>query len=856
MDRVCDLCLMVSVLIVPFTMAGIQETGILIFVSASLLMGLAWSVRRLISPTAGSGFSGAELIVVAAVGLVGMQMMPLAPDVMSRVAPFSSQYLDVWGTPNGESFGGNAWSTISLTPALTRSGLVLLIGYSIFFLTLVQHMKTMDDVDRVIRLVATAAAAMAFVGLVQLFFGNGQFLWLFDHPFRDADWPAKGTFTNQNHFAHFLALGTGPLIWCWRRHVPKIKKKHDIPGKVKAAGFGLSRVQTGAGHQKIIGVSLALVGFAVVLTFSRGGIAAFILALLVSSIILADRWQQIAKLVAPVLIFILFGLAAFGTESLENKWNMIARADSVESLSKGRFLLWGALADAVPHFWQAGSGLGSHAEVYPTWLGQQSVVRFSHAESGYLQVLLEMGLPGFFLLLAGISLCFRWCSITFRNGNMEERQRITVLSSGLIVSVAHSVVDFVWYIPATMVLTLVIAACACRSFQLRGDVGVDCRQRRWPVFLACVLIVLVLPAGRLSADVAAKDAASEQDWMTFRKHAIDGLRYSNYDSLAAVDERLDLMITHLENCVRIDPADFRAMSDLSALYLRRFERGQLTAENQMTVHEIRNTVRSVGFESNKAVGEWLFTAFGRNSADLYRALITSRKAVQGQPLRGENYLVMAQVSFLTGLSSESEEALIAQSVRLRPYSAPIRYLAGMALVEQGNMDGACDHWGAAFAVDPQIRKLIIHALATQFSAAEVIDRLDPQADGLWLLFDEYGRLGQPNQQTVAANIYSRRFKEFMATVNDSDQDFWTHGHQIFSFMGSQQKALSCLQHAVQQQPGNYSLRRKFAMELLVHQHYEASRKQLEWCRVRRPDDKTINSALAKIRAVIERGGES
>jgi O-antigen ligase/tetratricopeptide (TPR) repeat protein len=857
MDRTCDLCLWGAMFVVPLTMAGIQETGIAIFVGCSLLMGLVWAVRQLAYPTtSSSGFSGAEIIAFAAVGLVGLQLVPLSPGVLQSLAPFSSEYLAVWGESNGKILGGQAWPTISLTPALTQSGLVLLIGYCVFFLTLVRHLKTIEHVDQTIRMIAVAVSIMAIIGLAQLFFGNGKFLWVFDHPFRHARWPAKGTFTNQNHFAHFLALGIGPLIWWWQNCGPKRKSKHDKVGQVRAQGFGLSRVKTGANQQYLIAIAAAVAVFACLLTISRGGIVAFVIATLVSMTILAGHWRTTIKLLVPLLIFAVVGLTAVGTDALEEKWNTIARADSLESLSSGRFHLWAALEQAIPHFWKCGAGLGSHAEVYPTWMSKDFGLRFSHAESGYLQVLVELGVPGLILLLSGIALCARWCWKTFRTGNATERQRIIILAAGLITSVVHSLIDFVWYIPGTMILTLVIAACACRCFQLRENTQTDQPLTWGSKVFPCVLIVLLLPAGRLAADVAVRDAASEQDWMGYRKHAIVGGDKSSYESVAPLDERLDLLISHLENCVRIDPADFRAMSDLSALYLRRFDREQLNAENQMAVREIRNTVRSVDFESNKAVGKWLFSAFGRSSADLYRALITARKAVTGQPLRGENYLVLAQVGFLTGLSSESEAALIAQAVRLRPHNAPIRYLAGMALVEQGDMDGACAHWRSAFAVDPQIRRLIIHGLASQYSAAEVIERLDPNADGLWLIFHEYRKLEQVDQQLITAEIYDKRFSEVVATADALDLNFWQRSHHIFTFLKSHRKALACLHHAVRQQPGNYSLRSSYAMELLDNHHYEASRQQLEWCRLRRPDDIAVTSALEKLKASIKPGGES
>ena len=857
MDRTSDLCLWVAVLVVPLTMAGIQETGIAIFVGSGLLMGLVWAVRQLAYPTSMPQFSGAEIIIAAATGLVALQLVPLSPKVLQTLAPFSSEYLALWAEPPGATLGGQSWSTISLTPSLTRSGLVLLIGYGVFFFALVQHLKTIEDVDRTIRLIAVAAVAMAVIGLAQLFFGNGKFLWVFDHPFRHAKWPAKGAFTNQNHFAHFLALGIGPLIWCWQNWGPKRQNKHDVAGQVRTQGFGLSRTKTGANRQYLISIATAVVGLAAVLSFSRGGIAVMLVAVLVSTAAFAGHWKKIIKLVLPILIFVFIGITIFGTDALEAKWNSITRAESMESLSSGRFHLWTALKEAIPHFWKSGAGLGSHAEVYPTWMSKQLGLRFSHAESGYFQVLLELGVPGLVLLLSGIGLCARWCWKTFRTGTAGERQRITILSAGLIASVLHSLIDFVWYIPGTMILTLVIAACACRCFQLREQHTQVIHASTWKSsFIPCAMLLLLLPAGRLAADVAVKDATSEQEWMSYRKHAIVGAYRSSYESLAPLDERLDLIITHLENCVRIDPADFRAMSDLSALYLRRFDRDQSNGENQMTVREIRHTVRSVGFESNKAIGKWLFSAFGKSSADLYRGLITARKAVQGQPLRGETYLVLAQVGFLTGLSSESEAALVDQAVRLRPHSASVRYLAGMALVEKGDMDGACDHWRAAFAVDSEIRGFIIHGLASQYSASEIVQRLAPKADGLWLLFEEFRKLKQPEQQTVAAEFYDRRFHEFLATADEAAPTFWQRSYTIFSFLKSHRKALSALHHAVHQQLGNYDLRSRYALELLDNRHYEACRKQLEWCQLRRPEDMVIQDAFSELRAVAGAGGDS
>ena len=62
---------------------------------------------------------------------------------------------------------------------------------------------------------------MAVFGLVQYFFGNGKFFWFFEPPFANTKDYVTGSFTNRNHFAQFIALGIGPMVWwlyaTWRK---------------------------------------------------------------------------------------------------------------------------------------------------------------------------------------------------------------------------------------------------------------------------------------------------------------------------------------------------------------------------------------------------------------------------------------------------------------------------------------------------------------------------------------------------------------------------------------------------------------------------------------------------------------
>ena len=829
LDRTGDLCLAVAILIVPLTMAGVREVGTAVFICCSLLMGLTWAVQQILEPASRSRFSGAEFIVLGAVALVCLQLVRLPVPLLSALAPFSGEYLTTWGSADGKLLGDTPWQTVSLTPALTRSGLVLLIAYCVFFLSLVQRLRDIRNIDYTIRLVAISCSVMAVIGLAQLLFGNGMFLWIFEHPYRDTGWPAKGTFTNQNHFAHFLALGIGPLIWWWHSLSGNTRKQGT--GSVRSHGFGVSR-RTGVNYQQLAGVAIAVVGLAGLLSTSRGGIAALLIATLISLRVLGFEWRSILKLIAPVTMFVVLGALCFGTEGLEAKWESISSAASFSDLSNGRRLLWAAVVEAIPHFWMMGSGLGSHAEVYPMWLRQHFDVRFSHAECGYLQVLLELGLPGLLLLVGGIGMCGRWVWKTYRGADVESRKRITVLAAGLIVSVLHSAVDFVWYIPACMILTLVLAACACRCCQLATPERVDARPSRWPTSLAWILVLFAVPVGHLSASVAIPNAQSEHDWMCHRAH----------------DLPLAERVAHLENCVRIDSSDCSAMSELAALYLHRFEAEQSEAANRMSTLEIKNTVQNVEFESRREVARWLFRAFGERTSDLYRALLLAKKSVHGQPLRGESYLVIARLGFLLDIPPDEEQALLQQALRLRPHSPTVLYHAGLALAETGDIDGACSRLSEAFALDHKIRPLIVRELALYLPATEFIQRIAPPADGLWYLFREYQRLEQPDQQVAVAEWYSGSFPELTPGHADLNVHFWQRSQEIFAFRGEAEKSLFCLKEAVAIAPRNFELRKQLALALLENGELEQSRKQLNWCHQRSPDDAEIETVLKRIDA--------
>ncbi len=841
LDWAGDMCFGVAVVIVPLTSAVIRDTGVAIFIACSLLMGLTWAIRQILEPKSHSRFSGAEIIAFAAIALVALQLVRFSPATLNVLAPFVQPNLPTWGAATHGASGADVWQTISLTPSLTQSGLVLLISYVTFFLVLRQRLVTENQIDQTLKVVAIACTVMSAISLGQIVSGNNKFLWMFEHPFRTASWPAKGTFTNQNHFAHFLAIGIGPLTWWWHSSKPNTSGQ-----QTSSSGFGKNatgqRFQASHLHGVLTG-AISIVALAGLVSTSRGGIGAILIAAFITVLAIGTRMKGILKVAIPVGIFIILGALEIGTEMLEARWQATTNASSVKELTSGRTELWQAVASAVPSFWRMGSGLGSHAEIYPMWLAKQFNVRFSHAECGYLQVLLELGLPGLGLLLSGLGYLTLCAIKSYKNSNNTiQKQRILILSAGLAASAAHSTVDFVWYIPGCLIPTIVLAACISRMPQLSTSENKGERNNlnvpsRWPTGFAWLLVIALLPVSQLSADQAIRDAKSEGDWLAARDRSITN------------SER----ISHLENCLKADPLDYRAMAKLATLYLDRFQQSHGETGNRMTVMEIRSTVKSSEFESKQAIAEWLQRAFGERSVDLYRAHLMAQNALVGQPLAAESYSVLTQVGFLTEMSEQTEQLLLEQALKVRPYASYVHYLIGLSLASSGQLEKSSESLSMAFNLDSDLRQTIARELSPYMLADEFIEKMNPQADGLWYLFKAYQLQNNTEQQVVVAEYFSTHFKELYTPEMAENVAALRQFETLFSFAGETQKSALCLQKIADRCPSDFATRKKLALALASLGKFKASRMELEWCLQRAPDDTKLHEKLQLVTEALKSG---
>ena len=593
--RLVDTGLCGVICVAPFFFGGRHDFGRLVLVTLIGVTATAWFVRLALLPHAPRIRTAAHGIILAAVAMLVAQLVPLPASWLAALSPRTPELLPLW-TMHGGAAQLGTWRTLSLMPQETTKSLAMLLSYALLFLVVIGRVESTADVRRLLRIIAVASVLMSVFGLLQFFMSNGRFFWFYEHPYRDTRLHLCGSFINRNHFASFLVLGVGPLAaWLWESAAGGASVRRGAPAL-------MSRV-----IQWLLLAALVLVVCAVLRSLSRGGAVAFLTA---ATLFVAIGWSR--RLLDSRAVYALVGLAGgvvgllsvYGYDQVAERLDDFAQG-SIEEMDRGegRRRVWAANAAAVASGWLAGSGAGTHAEICPVYLPDSPSVEYTHAECGFLQVATENGVVGEILLLAGIGLCGWWCVAAHRcAASASDVLPFAACAAGLAGSVIHSVVDFVWYIPACMSVTVVLAGCVLRLAQLlsSGDVQtIAIGKTTWPRtrWQSAAAVVALVSAWTVYTYIGPGVASIHWDRYlraSAANRAEASLQMANrianreVEPVTTADSSSDAMLRHLERVVAWDPHFARAQLRLAAAYIAQFESQQLRGENAMTLPQIQD----------------------------------------------------------------------------------------------------------------------------------------------------------------------------------------------------------------------------------------------------------------------------
>ena len=368
-------------------------------------------------------------------------------------------------------------SSISLDAEATHLTAEILIVLLIAFLLSVNFLASPRAISSLRNFLIFFGLALAVFGLLQYFTWNGKFFWVIE--LRSQPPSPFGPFVNHNHFAGFLEMITPiPVALILRR---------AIRGELAF----------------LYGFAAAMMGLAVIMSLSRGGMISLIASLMFvvafgfkpssrrpsrersgareSSL----NWPLAASRIGALAVM-LFTIGAgvwwVGADSvirrLEKGELALGATDKPpgkETFFYSRGWIWRDTAAMIRDNWLTGVGLGAFPTAYTIYSTRDGMAPVSQAHNDYLQILADGGILGAVIALWFIFLVVRDTVRASRHRDPLISATALGAASGLFALMVHSLFDFNLQIPSNallfLVLTSVVSRIAAAATSKKGEGG-------------------------------------------------------------------------------------------------------------------------------------------------------------------------------------------------------------------------------------------------------------------------------------------------------------------------------------------------------------------------------------------------
>jgi O-antigen ligase len=283
----------------------------------------------------------------------------------------------------------------------------------------------------------------------------GRVLWL-QEPFRGST--SFASFIYKNHAGAYLGLIAAVMVVLAARYRERSLREHARSSPA------------------LLGVLGALVmGFAVVFTYSRG--AALLLGgyLAISAVVyivynlLTGTESSTPRVVtftvtAMIGFVVAFVLIQVDFGRVMDRFERLANTERRDASISGRLNAQAAGRDMLSAVWPRGVGAGGFRYIFPQYIRRFSEsyqggrLFWEHVHNDYLQIPIEQGVVGTGLIV----LAFAWGCWRVVRTAFWRRLPSLLLVLGLLQTLAHATIDFVFQNPAILTTWLVLALIAVR----------------------------------------------------------------------------------------------------------------------------------------------------------------------------------------------------------------------------------------------------------------------------------------------------------------------------------------------------------------------------------------------------------
>ncbi|NLS92696.1 MAG: hypothetical protein GXX96_11120 [Planctomycetaceae bacterium] len=742
--------LLIPVLAAPWFLGAVQawaQVAILAAVFVALTLTIVYLLirPRLWGPVS---IPLAILPLLLASGLGCLQLLPLGRTARAQVSPKAveiiEQFLPSAGVSERASLAAPGLEKISgrhpvtVYPAATRQSLThLILATSVFFLAAVLFSRSATHLW-LLGLVAANGAIIGFFGLAQNLTWNGQIYWSIiltqgGGPF--------GPFINRNNGGGYLVLclaaSIGLALWClghyfqaWDLTSRSYRRTHQRTTSRVKIRIVSALAELNARTLAWLTIAGLLVA-AICCTLSRGAVLAMLAAVLVTVTVMFVSQRRGLAVLGPVAAMSV-GLFLIGWVGLSDEVGArLATLFDDETRQDARWPHWEDGLRAAADYPRAGSGLGTYRFVYAQYQQRLAESWYHYAENVYLQVLVEAGITGLALLLAGLVLIA--ASVWRLLVRADDLTTLAFAVAGVFAlagQMVASLFDFGLFIPANFLLfALLCGAMTGSAARLRATRP---QSGSWKPSLNRGLAVLM-----------ASGLAAGCVWGIFELRTVVPVETALREVRLAgklADLSGPQLAHHIEALTaasRQRPDDTELHRRLAELYMQRYQverANDLGAKTSFPPDDPR--LKQLASPLLIHQQAWLFVrskmtgqidalrqspAVEKNLIPALGHLVASREAC---PLLPEVHCGLAQLCGLTGPASD-DEVHIRRTRRLAPGNPDMLYICGLLDFQAARRESAYAGWKASLALSPRYLTSVLQIAGAGLSSPGVVERILP-----------------------------------------------------------------------------------------------------------------------------------
>ncbi len=258
----------------------------------------------------------------------------------------------------------------------------------------------------------------------------------------------SGSFVNYNHFAAFLNMSIVALIGLIFLTRMEISPRH-LQARARAK-TPLWQIH--------FSIYFAVLIAAMIMTHSRGGAIALLLAFAGSFLLIASNSVYRVRYLSAfnglwVIAFLVVLWAGYGF--------FIAQFDNASNDYSIRLHILHLSWQVIKDFWLLGVGAGNYAALIPLYETSSFGFYIDHAHNDYIELLVEQGVIGFLIYFIMILIAMVYSIKTIRHIDSVSYKTYALIGlMGCMTMLFHSLIDFNFQIPSNAAYFFIFLALA------------------------------------------------------------------------------------------------------------------------------------------------------------------------------------------------------------------------------------------------------------------------------------------------------------------------------------------------------------------------------------------------------------